>query len=61
MIAEIPPEKRHPGLAIFREQGEQPELFELRDVERMMQTVEYRAELVVKIKVRQEKLMISSG
>jgi hypothetical protein len=45
MIAEIPSEKRHPGLAIFPEQGEQPELFELQDVERMMRTVEYRAEL----------------
>jgi hypothetical protein len=45
LIAEISPEKRNPGLAIFSQQGQETELFELQDIERMIETAEFQAEL----------------
>jgi hypothetical protein len=45
IIAGRPAVRRHPGLLIFREQGKQPGEFELADVERIMQTAEFKAAL----------------
>lgn len=45
LIAGVPAVRRHPGLMIFREQGKQPGEFELADVERIMQTAEFKTAL----------------
>jgi hypothetical protein len=44
-IMQLPAVKRFPGLAIFREAGKQPALFELSQVEEIALTPEFKAAL----------------